>query len=224
MDPMLMTEPPPRALMCAIDSCSRMNGARRFTAMIVSQRATAVCSRVPRPVSAALLTRISRPPNRSTAKRINWRQTSSLVRSPSKYSAVAPAAVTRRTVSTPSARSRPCTTMFDPSRAKRSAMPRPIPEVDPVTTDTLPSSVVVVSGRLEPLVISAVRRLIEDLADPRGQRLAGERLGQKADAFLRAEPSDRVVGVAGHVEHAEAGRDDLESRRQLRTRQPGHHD
>ena len=107
--------------------------------MIVSHRAIARCSRSPRPVSAALLTRMSRPPNRATAKRINPRQTSSLVRSPSKYSASQPAALTRRTVSAPSARSRPCTTTFDPSCAKCSAIPRPMPEVAPVTTATLPA-------------------------------------------------------------------------------------
>ena len=38
--------------------------------MIVSQRATGMCSTSPRPTSPALLTRMSRPPNRSTAKRI----------------------------------------------------------------------------------------------------------------------------------------------------------
>src|SRR6266849_2492751 len=143
---MLITDPPPRALIGVIDSCSRIKGARRFTAMIASQRATAMCSRSPRPVSAALLTRMSRPPNRSTAKRISARQTSSFARSPSKYSASPPAALTRRTVSKPSERSRPCTTAFDPSPAKCSATPRPIPELDPVTTETLPASVLTESA------------------------------------------------------------------------------
>ena len=40
IDPMLTIEPPPRAFIGAIASCSRMNGARRLTAMIASQRAT----------------------------------------------------------------------------------------------------------------------------------------------------------------------------------------
>ena len=81
---------------------------------------------------------MSSPPKRSTAKRISERQTSSLVRSPSKYSASRPPPCTRRTVSRPSPRSRPCTTTFAPSPAKCSAMPRPMPEVDPVTTAILP--------------------------------------------------------------------------------------
>ena len=137
---MLITDPPPRARIGAIASCSRTKGARRFTAMMVSQRATARCSRSPRPVSAALFTRTSTPPNRSTAKRINERQIASLVKSPSKYSESRPAAFTRRTVSRPSAPSRPCTTTFDPRPAKCSAMPRPMPEVAPVTTETFPAS------------------------------------------------------------------------------------
>ena len=95
--------PPPRARMCGMAACIRMNGARRLTAMMRSQSASGTDSTVPRVMSAALLTRTSRPPNSRTANRTTWWQSSASARLPATNTARPPASRMPSTTAVPCA-------------------------------------------------------------------------------------------------------------------------
>jgi hypothetical protein len=101
-----------------------------------SQNAVVALSIGARDVEAALLTRMSRPPKRSTAPWTSDRQTASSARSPCRKAASPPR---ERIVSirrVPACVSRPWTTTRAPSEAKCSAIPLPMPEVEPVMRAT----------------------------------------------------------------------------------------
>ena len=131
---MLRIEPPPRVRIGLTASCRHRNGARRFTAIIRSQNSSVDSSSEPRAVLAALLTSTSRPPYRSMANCTTWRQTAGSARSPDTNAASCPAAWSCSAFARADATSGPWTTTFAPIDAKRSAIPRPIPETDPVTS------------------------------------------------------------------------------------------
>jgi hypothetical protein len=58
----LMTLPPPRAFIAGRNALERRKGARRFTAMVLSQSSTVVSSTVFQGLVAALFTKTSSPP------------------------------------------------------------------------------------------------------------------------------------------------------------------
>src|SRR6266849_4620447 len=100
------------------------------------------------------------------------------------------------------------TPMSQPSCAKRSAMPRPIPEPAPVTTVVLPSSaymlaILLLVGRTRSNPCRSAKGFaavpIEEMQAARGERHAHRRVGMKLDLRVDARRDQRAPGNA----HAE---------------------
>src|SRR5215212_2342189 len=161
---MLTIEPPPRARMCGMAACMRMNGARRFTARMRSQSASGTDSIVPRETSAALFTSTSiRPNSRAAVRMIAW-QSSESARFAAMKSARPPASRMPVATASPCPVFVPCTTTAAPSCAKCRAIPLPIPELEPVTTATLSVSAGI--GEQHRLDHPALMHRVERLAPP----------------------------------------------------------
>src|SRR5712691_12475559 len=95
-----------------------------------------------------------------------------------------------------------------PSRANRSAMPRPIPEPAPVTIAVLPSSAYMLAillpvGRTRSNPCRSAKRFaavpVEEMQAPRGERHSHRRVGMKLDLRVDARCDQRAPGGA----HAE---------------------
>src|SRR5215468_206104 len=109
---------------------------RRFRRSTKSQSSTGISQIFRLRLPPTLLTRMSRPPSRSTAASISFAAGASSVRSPATVTATPPAAVMAAAVcSTPAASMSPRATRA-PSRARTSAISRPRPLAAPVTTAT----------------------------------------------------------------------------------------
>ena len=96
VDEMLTITPPPAASMCGSAKCAQRKAPRRFTAIVRSHTATGVVSAslswpsISGPKAAALLTRMSRRPKRSTVAATIRATSSSSATSPAIGSAAGP--------------------------------------------------------------------------------------------------------------------------------------
>jgi len=115
---------------------------RRFSAMFRSNssaESSAVGLKTPASIEAALLNAQSRRPKRATAARTSASTCSAFETSVRTKSALASlAASISRTTASPASAPRLAITTFAPSRANASAAARPMPELPPVTSTTLP--------------------------------------------------------------------------------------
>lgn len=144
---MLTIAPPPAAAIAGIVCLQHQTTALSATSMIESQASlsSSVTRRSARPgpmssVGAALLTSVVTVPYRSSAAPTMATTSSSWARSVRTNTASPPAARISSSTAAPSSSLRPVTTTRAPSRAKRTAVARPIPRVDPVTIATFPAS------------------------------------------------------------------------------------
>src|SRR5689334_24519748 len=138
-----------------------------------------------------------------------------------------PASRISRATSRPASSVRPVTTTLAPSRAKRTAIARPMPRVDPVTSATLSSSRTsdLVDGGTDPGRDLVEHREIEAI-DARGvlpedgADLAFRRSVQRlVDHVAAVRPTALVVRVVGTPEHVV----DTDPVAELRLRRPEEH-
>ena len=136
--------PRPADNMCGSACLQPSIGPRRLTVMVRSHTSTSIvttsASRWMMTTSAALLWSSCTEPYRSTAAATMAATDASSLTSASWAEAVPPRAVIRSTVSAAPSGLMSATTTRTPSVASRSALARPMPEPDPVTIATLPSS------------------------------------------------------------------------------------
>lgn len=114
-------------------------GALRFTAIVVSQTSSSSSLIGGRRLTPAQLTRMSGSPNTAADSSPAARTPSEVARSALTQAARQPSAPSSATVRASSASPRATTTTLAPARASAPVMPRPMPELPPVTTATRPS-------------------------------------------------------------------------------------
>src|SRR5215472_1572110 len=122
--------------MCGTAARVQRKVERRFKRSTKSQSSTGISQTFRLRLPPTLLTRMSRPPRRSTAASISFAAGPSSVRSPATVTATPPAVLMAAAVcSIPAASMSPRATRA-PSRARTSAISRPRPLAAPVTTAT----------------------------------------------------------------------------------------
>ena len=137
---MFTMAPPPRARKCGRAALEISKGARTFTAMILSKAPGVVSSTGPNTgFTAALLTRMSRPPNIAAARATMSSASPSFETLQAMPPASAPAAFNSATVASTASCLRLTATTLAPARAKARAIAFPMPRVPPVTSAILPS-------------------------------------------------------------------------------------
>ncbi len=126
-----MMLPPPRSRMCGSAAWARNNGARRLTAIMRSHSSSRISETVRSNMIPALLTRMSIPPNRSTAcsTAVAIDDGDAEIR----LDVGDPRVARQRVVQRLALDDR----HLAPSSRKRSTMPRPIPRPPPVTSGDL---------------------------------------------------------------------------------------
>ena len=108
--------------------------------MVASHTVSSSSSIGGRRLIPAQLTRTSGSPKTSAARSAAVRTPSRVPRSPLTQAARQPSAVSSSTVAASSASLRATITTLAPARARAPAMPRPMPELPPVTRATRPTS------------------------------------------------------------------------------------
>ena len=126
--------------MCGIDARTHHIGAVRSTRRMASHASVEISATVESRASppAALLTSTLSPPRRSAASSTSAVHARSSRRSAGTKCAIPPASVTCCTTASPRSRLRPVTTTAAPWAANASAIARPMPAVDPVTSARSP--------------------------------------------------------------------------------------
>ncbi len=143
---MLTIEPAPRSAMTGTAYLEARNAVRRLMSSARSQASSVVSTTVPSAARPMLLTRMSTPPNASTAARTMASHCAATVTSAAKTSAVPPSFAMMSRVSSARSGCRSTSSTRAPSRASSTALafpvPMPGPGVDPapVTMAIFPST------------------------------------------------------------------------------------
>src|SRR3990172_9814805 len=191
--------PPPRRRIAGTAASVPAITAQRLTAMVLSHRSRGASGKRGQPaLMPALLCRMSRPPNVSSANAtIRW-MSSQRVTSVRTNAALCPASSRSRTVSRPPPSSMSATTTAAPASARAIAVARPIPEPPPVTRATLPSR----SFTSPCLALGAGARRRPQREPPRGHVLPpvyGRVHHRRLPAGRRPLEGGAQVGGAVHV-------------------------
>ena len=170
-----MIEPPPALIISGTAYLPASAAALTVTANAASQSASSMSTTDAFLPDQALFIRMSIRPYVAAAKPMSPRRSAARVTSAAKKLAVPPAARMPRTTSSPACARRPLTTTFAPSSANSSAVARPMPAVDPVTTAAFPFNLSM-SGSSAPRSQGALGRCAF-VCDPRllGRELARSR-------------------------------------------------
>src|SRR6266511_204856 len=210
-----MIEPPPARWSAGMPNLARRNGPPRFTSIASRQSSSEVSGAVPVIITPALAYSTCTAPQVRSAVAISASTSSGLVTSQKTKTAVPPCSSISRTTRLPSSSRLEETTTLAPSAANRIAPARPMPELAPVMTATLPARrpaptppAMARSRTLHPPV-GDVQGAVDDL-EPIGELLLADAQGrvghhvppsdESVEAVLQQVALDRLHLVAGAVE------------------------